>query len=771
MKTWFPIACLLCAPIHAATVDEALKLDKQWAGRVFRTDVEATWTGENSFWYRIAIPGRNEYVQVDAATGARKVYLYRQGLGLPARDQIKTSESRDVFHPSTNGAPSSITFLNHLKEPVQMVWVDTKGKRVDYKVVAAGGDFQQRTTSGHVWMVKDLSGKALAYVTARAEPLEVEIDGPSPFVKTGAPSSARPSHMRSPNGRWSAYPDQGKLMLTDRRTGKSTEVKTGLDAGQPAYAGITWAPDSSCFVAFRAVIPPLRKITLIESSPENQVQPSRRDVDYTKPGDPLPKPVPVLVHPTQDGQEVQVVKTDLFANPFIQKGSFETRWAADSSEFYFDYNQRGHQCYRVIGVNAVTAEVRAVIEETSKTFIDYIKKTWRQWLDKTGEVLWMSERDGWCHLWLYDLKTGQVKKQVTQGQWVVREVESVDEDKRQVWFMASGLRPGEDPYHQHLCRVNLNGTGFIQLTEGDGDHRITWSPGRTCFIDIWSRADHPPVAELRRGTDGSLVTTLETADAAKLLATGWQMPERFTAKGRDGKTEIHGTIVKPSFFDPQKKYPVVEQVYAGPHSAFAAKTFGTMVREHQLAELGFIVVQSDGMGTNHRGKAFHDVCWKNLKDAGFPDRIAWIKAAAATRPWMDVERVGIYGGSAGGQNAMRALLDHHDFYSVAIADCGCHDNRMDKIWWNEQWMGWPVDESYKLSSNVEDAARLQGHLLLTVGELDDNVDPSTTYQVINALQKAGKPFEFMPITGKGHGAGETPFAARLRMDFLIRHLQ
>jgi dipeptidyl-peptidase-4 len=182
------------------------------------------------------------------------------------------------------------------------------------------------------------------------------------------------------------------------------------------------------------------------------------------------------------------------------------------------------------------------------------------------------------------------------------------------------------------------------------------------------------------------------------------------------------------------------------------------------------VVQVDGMGTNHRGKKFHDVAWKNLQDAGFPDRKAWIQAAAKTRPWMDLKRVGIYGGSAGGQSAMRALLDHHDFYSVAVADCGCHDNRMDKIWWNEQWLGWPLDESYVKSSNMEDAAKLQGNLLLFVGELDKNVDPASTMQVVNALIKADKDFDLVVMTGVGHGSAETPYGTRRRMNFLVRHL-
>jgi dipeptidyl aminopeptidase/acylaminoacyl peptidase len=383
----------------------------------------------------------------------------------------------------------------------------------------------------------------------------------------------------------------------------------------------------------------------------------------------------------------------------------------------------------------------------------------------------MSERDGWCHLWLYNSKTGKVKNQITKGQWPVREVLQVDEATKEIWFLASGLREKEDPYHEHLCRVNFDGSGFKQLTSGDGNHRVEFSPNRNFFIDTCSRADMPPVMELRRSSDGGLVCDLEKVDASALLAAGWTMPERFVAKGRDGQTDIHGVIVKPSNFDPAKKYPIVENIYAGPHGAFAPKEFSRLMGHHAIAELGFIVVQMDGMGTNHRGKAFHDVCWKNLKDAGFPDRKLWIKEAAKTRPWMDLSRVGIYGGSAGGQNAMRALLDHHDFYHVAVADCGCHDNRMDKIWWNEQWMGWPVDESYVKSSNKEDAHKLQGHLLLIVGELDTNVDPASTTQVVAALQKAGKGFDFMPIAGTGHGAAETPYGSRLRMEFLVRHLK
>jgi dipeptidyl aminopeptidase/acylaminoacyl peptidase len=241
------------------------------------------------------------------------------------------------------------------------------------------------------------------------------------------------------------------------------------------------------------------------------------------------------------------------------------------------------------------------------------------------------------------------------------------------------------------------------------------------------------------------------------------------SSGRDGVTPIYGVIYRPRNFDSAKKYPVIEQIYAGPHGAFVPKRFSPVHSGEVLAELGFIVVQIDGMGTNWRSKAFHDVCWKNLGDAGFPDRILWMKAAAAQYPSLDLSRVGIYGGSAGGQNALGAMLFHGDFYKAAAADCGCHDNRMDKIWWNEAWLG-ELGPWYAENSNVVHAANLTGKLLLLVGEMDTNVDPSSTMQVVNALEKANKDFELCIITGSNHGAAESPYGSRKRMDFLVQNL-
>lgn len=726
------VAVSLCLA-GAGPFDAALSLPQLTENRVFRDRVQPNWLPDGrSFWYRVqAGPGRSEFVLIDCATGSRKSAPAAAELGLPELVAVKTSSIKvEIRKTVRTGESSSLKFDNRLDEDVDIYWIDRDGRHVRYGGVRAGTEREQPTYDGHVWLITSRTGEHLAVVEGGPQPRTVVIDGAG--VST---AGTKPGEANS----------------------KSQHSEQGFRS-----------PDGSCTadVEFESV--PRRRLTIVESSPEDGVQPRLKTLDYLKPGDTLPKPQWVLTR--TDGTETRVSR-DSYENPFTESGRLEAVWAPDSSEFYFNYNRRGHQLYQILAVNAQSGDVRVVVDERSNTFIDYTSKTWRHWLHDTHELLWMSERDGWCHLYLYDVVVGRVKNRVTAGPWVVRSVAHVDAEKRKVWFFASGLRPEEDPYHVHLCRVNFDGTGFRRLTEGDGNHRTEFSPKREFFVDTWSRADHPPVVELRRSDDGALVCELERADASTLLAAGWTMPERFVAKGRDGRTNIHGILITPSQFDPNKKYPVVEEIYAGPHGAFAPKEFDRQVRLHQIAELGFVVVKLDGMGTNHRGKTFHDVCWKNLKDAGFPDRKLWITDAAKTRPWMDLSRVGIYGGSAGGQNAMRALLDHHDFYHVAVADCGCHDNRMDKIWWNEQWMGWPVDDAYAKSSNKEDAAKLEGRLLLIVGELDTNVDPASTTQVVAALQQADKKFDFMLIARTGHGAAETPYGARLRMEFLVEHLR
>jgi dipeptidyl aminopeptidase/acylaminoacyl peptidase len=453
------------------------------------------------------------------------------------------------------------------------------------------------------------------------------------------------------------------------------------------------------------------------------------------------------------------------------------RWKKDGCHFTYEMADRGHQRFRVIEINAQTGAVRHLIDENSETFIwtahaEALSNRRLEpvtYLTETDELVYASERDGWRHLYLVDGQAAEVKSQMTKGPWVVRGIEHIDEARRQIWFEASGMNPDQDPYFVHYYRINFDGTGLVSLTHGNGHHAIEYSPDRKYFIDTYSRVDMPPVNELRRGGDGSLVCELEAADITELEASGWKPPEVVVAKGRDGKTDIWGIVCRPRDVDARQTYPVIESIYAGPQGSFVPKTFSPTNRFDSLTNLGFIVVQVDGMGTANRSKAFHDVCWKNLKDGGFPDRILWHAVVAAKYPYYDISRVGIYGNSAGGQNAAAAVLFHGDFYKVAVASCGCHDNRMDKASWNEQWMGYPVGPQYSECSNIDNAHRLTGKLFLIVGEMDTNVPPESTLRFVDALIKAGKDFDLLVIPGGGHGMGGS-YGQRRMEDFFVRHL-
>jgi dipeptidyl aminopeptidase/acylaminoacyl peptidase len=571
----------------------------------------------------------------------------------------------------------------------------------------------------------------------------------------------------SPDGRWRASVREHDVYL--QRVGDEGWRRLTEDgSAEDGYvAQFLWSPDSSKLVVTRQQPGDDRQVTIIDTAPDDRLQPRTDSYPYLKPGDRVTVDRPRLF----DVERGEPISTDdaLAPNPYDIRA---VRWRGDSSAFSYEYNQRGHQAYRVIEVDATTGASRAVIDETCETFFCYSSKHFAHYDDARGEIVWMSERSGWNHLYLYDWTTGDVKYPVTSGDWVVRRVDRVDTEARAVWFWAGGIHGGQDPYYLHYCRADLDGGGVTPLTASHGTHTaVSVSPNGRYLVTTWSRVDHPPVHELRDARDGTLICEIARADASGLEGTGWRAMEPFVAKGRDGETDIYGVIVRPTNFDPARRYPVIEYIYAGPHSAFVPKRwtpFDWMM--HPMAELGFIIVMIDGMGTSQRSKAFHDVAWRDLADSGFPDRIAWMRAAAEHEPAMDLSRVGIYGGSAGGQSAMRAVLDHADFYDAAAADCGCHDNRMDKIWWNEQWLGWPVAEQYEHSSNVADAHKLGGALFLTVGELDRNVDPASTMQVVDALIAADKDFELLVVTGGGHGSGESRYARRRRADFFVREL-
>ncbi len=655
-------------------------------------------------------------------------------------------------------SPTTLILENATPGEIELFWIDDGNQRESYGKVPPGGRCSQNTYAGHAWIVTDAQGTALAGVIANTTPTHARVTGKV------EPAPAKRQDI-SPDGKWRAVIRNHNPAIEPTSGGDPILLASDGTAND-AYAGpFLWSPDSKKLAVSRTKDVEFRKVHIVQSSPPDQLQPKLVTLDYPKPGDPIPQPKPRLFD-IENRREIPI-DDSLFSNPWsITKSA----WSPDSAEFSFVYNQRGHQLMRILAIRADSGSVRVIHEETSNTFIDYSQKSYLRRLPNTRELIWASERDGFNHLYRIDELSGTIKNPVTQGAWNVRDVVEFDEANQQLLLKVVGISK-ENPYHAHFVRVNLDGSGFTRLTASEGHHTIEFSPRRQWLLATWSRPDQPPVVEIRRARDGTLLAELERADDSALRNTGWNRPERFVAKGRDGSTDIHGLIFRPTHFDPAKSYPVVEDIYAGPHDHFVPQDYLTWSRQNAMAELGFIVVSIDGMGTNWRGKAFHDVCWKNLADGGFPDRIAWIKAAAASRPWMDLTRVGIYGGSAGGQNALAGLLHHGDFYKAGVADCGCHDNRMDKIWWNEAWMGWPVDESYARNSNVTHAAKLSGKLLLIVGELDDNVDPASTAQVVAALQKAGRNFDFVPIMNTGHGAAETPYGKYRRAEFLIRHLQ
>ena len=584
------------------------------------------------------------------------------------------------------------------------------------------------------------------------------------WMEVDEEKDARP--VVSPDGKKEAYIEGHNVVL--HTVGKPYSEKRTLSQdgtiGDYYSNRIYWSPDSRyLFVCKRRPVEK-RYAYYVESSPKDQLQPLLHQQEYAKPGDALPFKTPVIFD-TQTGK--QLIGSTALCHHQYELGTFE--WSSDSKEVTMEYNERGHQVYRILAMNATTGAIRTILEETSSTFVNY-NRHFRHDFSDGKRMLWLSERDNWSHLYLYDKTTGKVLRQVTRGSWCVREVQHVDETSGEIFFSASGVNSQEDPYFVHYYRIGIDGKDMRCLTPAAAHHEARFSSDYRYLVDTYSTVSTPPVTELRDARSGECLATIETADLTTLKANGWQAPEVFVAKGRDGKTDMWGIIQRPTNFDPSRRYPIIEYIYAGPGSAYVPKSFTPYNwNMTPLAELGFIVVQVDAMGTSWRGKQFEEVCYKNLKDAGFPDRMEWIKAAARLYPYMDINQVGIFGASAGGQESTTAVLLHGDFYKAAYSSCGCHDNRMDKIWWNEQWMGYPIDSSYVESSNVYHASKLSRPLMLVVGELDDNVDPSSTYQLVDALIRHDKDFELVVLPGVGHTMGER-YGEHKRFDFFVKHL-
>ena len=727
----FALGSMSCISLWAqGTVEDynrayALR-EKYNAKHVLYAGVVPHWVDQTSaFWYVRQTEKGKEYVKVDAASKKRTALFDQQKMA----SALTEKAGREI---NAYNLPLQNCRLN--------ISLDTLRFQLD----------------GKFWAYSIKNNRLLdegAIPSRGKERHWMEVDD----EKEGSP-------VTSPDGKWTAFIKNDNVYVREVATGKEKQLSQDGTLSNYYSSYIQWSPDSKSVVSCRIRPVEKRYVYYVESSPADQAQPKLHKQEYAKPGDELRFKVPCIFE-VESGRRL-IPSTELFSHQYELSGPM---WNADSKAITFEYNERGHKVYLVLEMSAVDGSVRTLIEEKEEKYVNY-PRIYRNYLSDGKRIIWSSERDNYNHLYLYDRATGKPLNQITKGEWYVRGVQHVDEANEVIYFSANGMKKGEDPYLIHYYKINFDGSNLVELTPEEGMHQCWYSSDYKYLVDVYSKVDQAPIAVLRDAKNGKIRMQLDKADISALLANDWKAPEVFSAKGRDGKTDMWGVIYRPSNFDPSKKYPVIEYIYSGPGDQYVPKTFSSYNWwMTSLAELGFIVVQVDGMTTSFRSKEFEEVCYKNLKDAGLPDHIAWIKAAAQKYPYMDIDRVGIFGCSAGGQESTGAVLFHPEFYKAAYSACGCHDNRMDKIWWNELWMGYPVDESYSACSNVDNAHLLSRPLMLVVGELDDNVDPASTMQVANALIKANKDFELVVIPGAHHTMGED-FGEHKRYDFFVRHL-
>ena len=623
--------------------------------------------------------------------------------------------------------------------------------------------------------------------------------------------SAEAGEVRSPDGKWVAFARDGNLLVRDAQSNEEFALTTDGNQSEPYAtplpspldsAGVTtrdplpripaiWSPDSRRLLSYRVDAARAGQYHLVQSTPLNgSRRPLLHSYFYPLPGD---DPVPtaelfVFDVANRDGRQVSMDPVPMLYYGGPIRDSW-TWWDSAGEHIYMLLRSRGCQSLGLVEIDAATGAVRTLVTEFCETGIDphltsagkpNVRTLWND-----GGVVWFSQRDGWGHLYLHDANTGQLRRQLTSGNWAVADVLRVDEAGRWVYFTAVGTAAASDPYFELLYRVSLDGGSPELLTAEDATHRITFSPSGDFFIDSYSRIDQPPVTVLR-AADGSIVLELERGDIDDLLATGWTYPERFCVKARDGTTDIYGVILRPTRFDPNVKLPVLDDIYAGPQTNRAPASFaGYSSPAHQhpshaargfwhaqaLAELGFAVVMIDGLGMPFRSKAFRDWSFRQVGDGGIEDHVVALRQLAACHPYLDLARVGIFGHSAGGYASTHAMLRFPDFFKVGVSSAGNHDHRLDKATWIERYMGLPVGDYYHEQANSTLAHQLRGKLLLIHGEMDENVHVASTLQLVDALINADKEFDLLILPNRPHACTDDPYFIRRRWDYFVRHLQ
>jgi dipeptidyl-peptidase-4 len=597
----------------------------------------------------------------------------------------------------------------------------------------------------------------------------------------------------SPDGKRAAFIRAYNLWVRDVATGRETQLTTDgvKDFGYATdNAGwirsdnpiLVWSPDSRKIATFQQDERTVGEMYLVDTKVGHPVLQAWK---YPLPGDSV---VAMLHRVVIEVDGPRVIRLQMAPDPHrstlcdhvVCRGDndwADVEWYRDGSHVAFVSTSRDHKHETLRIANAATGAVRNVLEESVATQYESGNGVinWHV-LPASNEVIWFSERDDWGQLYLYDLATGRLKSRITTGEGNVAQLLRVDEKSRTLYFVGNGKESGRDPYFRHFYKIRMDGGGLTLLTPEDADHEITLSPSGLHFVDTYSRPDVPQISVLR-DFNGKTVVTLERADISRLRATGWKPPTPITVKARDGKTDLYGLLYTPTRLDSSRKYPIVNHVYPGPQTgSVGSRSFSPARGDAQaLAELGFVVVQIDGMGTPWRSKSFHDAYYGKMGDNTLPDQVAGMKELARRFSWIDIDRAGIYGHSGGGFAAAGAMFRYPDFFKVGVAQAGNHDNRVYEDDWGERYQGLLVrtpggSDNYAVEANQLFAQNLKGKLLLAHGTLDDNVPPNSTLLVVDALIRANKDFDLIMFPNRRHGFGNEAYMVRRRWDYFVKNL-
>jgi len=702
---------------------------------VLRSGVRPTWLSDDSFWYRVATENGNEFFLVDPAKGTRA----------PAFDHAKI-------------AAALSSAANNKYEPYRLPFTTFTFEDNDRDIAFNVGNRR--------WLC-DVQGSKCA------------------SAERGTQQQPANSVL-SPDGKQAAFIREFDLWTRDMSTGKDTQLTTDgvKDFGYATdNAGwirserpiLLWSPDSKKIATFQHDGRGVGEMYLVHTKVGH---PTLEAWKYPLVGDSRIFEIHRVII---DTESPRVVRLQMPPDPHRSSlcdhvecaGPFaDVEWSADSNQIAFISTSRDHKRATLRVADAGTGRVRDVIDEKVDTYFEggNDRPNWR-FLPASNEVIWFSERDNWGHLYLYDLRNGRLKNAITTGEGNVSQTLRVDEKNRVVYFLGIGKEKGRDPYFIHLYRIGLDGKNLKLLTPEDATHDVSLSPSGRYFTDSYSKPDMFPTAVLRNN-EGSMITAVEKADISRLVSAGWKPVTPITVKARDGATDLYGLLYKPTNFDASKKYPIVNRIYPGPQTgSVGSRNFASARSDSQaLAELGFIVVEIDGMGTPWRSKKFHDAYFGNMGDNTLPDQVAGMKELGQRYPWIDLDRVGIWGHSGGGYATAGAMFRYPDFFKVGIAEAGNHDNRNYEDDWGEKWQGLLDGNNYDNQANQLVAKNLKGKLLLAHGTADSNVPPDNTMIVVNELIKANKDFDLLLLPNRGHGFANESYMIRRRWDYFVRHL-